>query len=114
MELTGAWVVVADVQGQQLVNTLRAFGETLPMVVPLEVHRRALQTGSDQIGGAQVGPVAQRPALGDSVPVFKGGKPEYSIVIGLDPHVFTRVLENQRLPDGWVAGIGDRQGNFVA
>jgi hypothetical protein len=29
-ELPGAWVVVADIQGQQLVNTLRPFGETLP------------------------------------------------------------------------------------
>jgi hypothetical protein len=36
------------------------------------------------------------------------------MVIGLDPVVFTRVLQNQRLPAGWVAGIGDRQGNFVA
>ena len=112
--LPGAWVVVADVQGQQLVNTLRVFGEKLPMVVPLEVHRRALQTGIEQIGGVLVGPVVQRPALGVFVPVFKGGKAEFNIVIGLDPRVFTRVLENQRLPEGWVAGIGDPQGNFVA
>ena len=112
--LPGAWVVVADVGGQQLVNTLRAFGDKLPMVVPMEAHRQALQTGVGQIGDVLVGPVAARPALGVFVPVFYDGKAEYNIVIGLDPRVFTRVLESQRLPEGWVAGIGDRRGNFVA
>ena len=112
--LPGAWVVVADVQGQQLANTLRTFGDKLPMVVPMEVHRQALQTGVEQIGGVLAGPVAARPALGVFVPVFYDGRAEYNIVIGLDPRVFTRVLESQKLPEGWVAGIGDRQGNFVA
>jgi hypothetical protein len=40
-QLPGAWVVVADVEGQQLVNTLRVFGEKLPMVVPMDIHARA-------------------------------------------------------------------------
>jgi two-component sensor histidine kinase len=93
---------------------LRAFGEALPAVVPLEAHQKALQTGADQIGGVLLGPVAKRPSLGIFVPVMKAGKAERTIVIGLDPKIFTRVLENQELPEGWVAGVGDPQGKFVA
>ena len=37
--------------GNERRNTLRALGEKLPMAVPLEVHRRALQTSIEQIGG---------------------------------------------------------------
>lgn len=108
-DLPGAWVVLANAEGQQLLNTRRKFGDPLPMVVPLESHRQALKTGLDQLGGVEIGPVVQRPALGLFVPVKKEDQ-SYTIVIGLDPHIFTRVLERQRLPDGWLAGISDPQG----
>lgn len=112
--LPGTWVVVADAPGQQLLNSLRPFGDQLPHVVPLAVHQRAFESGTDQIGGVQIGPVARRPALGVFVPIFKGGRPKFNIVIGLDAGGFAKVLESQQLPKGWVAGIGDRDGNFVA
>lgn len=112
--LPGAWVVVADVKGQQLANTLRPFGQKLPGVVPLEIHQKALVGGKDEISGLQIGPVAQRLALGIFVPVYRQGQPQFTIVVGLEAAVFGQVLENQKLPAGWVAGIGDRQGNFVA
>jgi len=60
--LPGAWVVLADAEGKQLLNTRRNFGEPLPMVTPLKSHQLALQTGTDQIGGVEIGPVVQRPA----------------------------------------------------
>jgi hypothetical protein len=44
----GAWVLVADVNGQQLINTLVQPGEPLPRLDPLamEAQQRALATGS--------------------------------------------------------------------
>ena len=113
-QLPGSWVVVANVEGLQLVNTLKPFGENLPPIAPLYVHELALTTRTFQVGDIVIGPVAQRPALGVFVPIFKAGEPQFDIVIGLDPHVFTRILDDQRLPSGWVAGIGDRKGHFVA
>lgn len=110
-ELPGAWVVVADAKGQQIVNTLRPYGTILPYVFPLHVHQRVLESLTSDTGDVGVGPVAQRPALGIFIPVIKDGAAALSIVIGLDVGVFADVLKNQRLPDGWVAGIGDRQGS---
>ncbi len=112
--LPGTWVVVADVAGQQLLNTLRPFGEPLPMVAPPDLHRRALETRMHQVGDVGIGPVAKRSALGILVPVFRDDEPQFDIVIGLDPHVFTRILDEQKFPAGWLAGIADRKGNFVA
>ena len=112
--LPGTWVVVANVEGQQLVNTLRPFGEPLPFVAPLDIHYLAFQTRMFQVGDIVIGPAAKRPTLGVFVPVFKNDQPQYDIVIGLDPHVFTRILDDQKLPPGWVTGIGDRKGHFVA
>ena len=82
-ELPGAWVVVADVEGQQLVNTLKTYGDMLPSVAPLDVHQQVLRTGAYQVGDVAIGPVAQRFALGIFLPVFIKGKAEYDIVIGL-------------------------------
>lgn len=112
--LPGCWVIVSNVEGQQLVNTLRTFGEPLPAVEPLQVHQRAFQTRMPEVGDIAIGPVSKRPAVGVFVPVFKNDEPQFNIVIGLDPHVFTRILDEQQLPFGWVTGLADRQGRFVA
>ena len=95
--LPGAWIVLADVQGQQILNTLRGFGERLPLVVPIEAHHRAMQTGVEQVGGV-LGPVAQRFALGLFVPVYRNDKAEFSIVIGLDPRIFKKVSRARNFP----------------
>ena len=113
-QLPGAWVVVADVEGQQVVNTLRPFGEPLPMVEPLEIHRRAFETATYQVSDIVPGPVARRPVLGVFVPVFKDGKPALDVIVALDPHIFTRILMDQKLPGGWVTAVGDRKGHFIA
>lgn len=49
-KLPGSWVVVANADGQQLLNTLRRYGDPLPMVQPLDAHFRALVTRTEQIG----------------------------------------------------------------
>ena len=113
-ELPGSWVAVADIQGQQLVNTLRPFGAKLPYVIPLDVYQRALATRTSEVGDVGIGPVAQRPAIGIFIPIIRDGIAKFGIVVGLDVGVFADVLKNQRLSTGWVAGIGDRQSNFVA
>jgi PAS domain S-box-containing protein len=47
-------------------------------------------------------------------PVRVGGKTIYAIefVLGLDP--FARLLEHEKYPSGWLSGIIDQNGNFVA
>ena len=112
--MPGSWVVVADVEGQQLLNTLRNYNDTLPKVVPLDTHMRAMSTGLKQVGDSQIGPVALRQAIGIFVPITTAGGKSYDVVIGLNADVFAKILSSQDLPEKWVAGIGDRHRNFVA
>ncbi|WP_168202894.1 MULTISPECIES: sensor histidine kinase [unclassified Tardiphaga] len=113
-KLPDAWAVVADEDGQQLLNTLRGYEDILPKVEPLDAHKRAMKTGLEQVGDAIIGPVAKRPAIGIFVPIVSAKGTSFDVVIGLDANVFAKILRAQNLPDGWVAGIGDRHRNFVA
>lgn len=113
-KLPGTWAVVADTEGQQLLNTLRNYTDVLPKLEPIDVHKQAIATGMEQIGGVIIGPVSRRPAVGIFVPIVSAKGSLFDVVIGLDTNIFTKVLQAQDLPEGWVAGIGDRHRNFVA
>src|SRR6185436_1588986 len=70
------WVLVADVNGQQLINTLAQPGEPLPRRNPLsiEAQQRALATRSIVISDVLQSPVAQDWVANIEVPVFKNGQ----------------------------------------
>lgn len=46
--------------------------------------------------------------------MFRGTDPVYFLMIGVDVTVFRDLLNSQRIPDGWIVGVADRQGHFVA
>lgn len=112
--LPHSWLLLVGADGQQIFNTLRPFGASLPKIRPMEIHRRALETRERQVSDIFDGTIAQRPIAAIYVPAVIGGVPKYSIVLGLDPKNFLRMLQQQPVPDGWLTGIIDRGGKFVA
>jgi hypothetical protein len=81
----GSWVLVADVNGQQLFNTLARPGEPLPRRNPLaiEAQQRALATGSIVISDAFRSPLAQDWVANIEVPIFKNGQPFRGLAVGI-------------------------------
>ena len=114
--LSGAVIVLADRNGQQLVNTFAAPGEPLPRLPPEAVaaQARAFETRQPQIADTAIGPVTKIPVIGVAVPVFRADGPAYCVLIAIDVTVFRDLLNSQRMPDGWLAGIIDRSGKFIA
>ncbi len=114
--LSGGWIVVSDASGQQLVNLARPPLSELPMrnsrSIALQV--RAIETRSVQISDVGVGRFLQRPVVTVEVPVFRPSRPPVVISVIMDPAMFLPLFEQQRLPEGWLAGLIDRNGNFVA
>jgi signal transduction histidine kinase len=103
-------ILVTDATGQQLANLRVPFGTPLPPTpgnpaVFAEVMRTARPVVTDVFHG----PVAKGPVIGIRVPVVRDGKAKFMISAGMAPQTFARVLEGQRLPDGWVGTIFDRQ-----
>lgn len=112
--LPNSWLLVVDPSGQQLVNTQRPFGVPLPSIGNRAAHERAIATGQRQISDMFVGTVNRQPLASVHVPVVHDGKPIYNVIVTLHPQSFLRILREQQMPDGWLSGIIDRTGKFVA
>jgi signal transduction histidine kinase len=112
----GAWVLVADMNGQQLINTLAQPGEPLPRLNPLaiEAQQRALATGSIVISDVLRSPVAQDWVADIEVPIFKNGQPFRGLAVGIRGREFLPLLSAPDIPKNWLASVIDGQGRFIA
>ncbi|MBI5107370.1 MAG: diguanylate cyclase [Rhodocyclales bacterium] len=109
----GDIVVLSDATGQQLVNTLREFGEPLPRHGNMEVLERVFATGKPIISDIYLGGVLRKPVMSIDVPVIQGGKVAYDVSLGMMSNRFNDILLGQGLPAGWVAGIFDSTGTLA-
>jgi signal transduction histidine kinase len=112
--LSGAWVLVADPHGQQVLNTLVPAGEALPGAPPEAQAARAFETHQIQVSNVGFGPVAKVPVVGVGVPIFRGTVPNYYVMIVVDVTFFRNLLNHERIPEGWRAAVADRRGNVIA
>jgi diguanylate cyclase (GGDEF)-like protein len=106
-------IVLIDAQARQVVNTLRSFGDPLP----LERNAALLgvfQTREPVVTDLFVGPVMQRHLLAVGVPVLRDDSVKYVLAAGVWPDRLSRILTQQGLPQGWVAAILDSKGFIVA
>jgi two-component sensor histidine kinase len=114
--LSGGWIVVSDQNGQQLVNLNRPVGDALPHRSPIgmALQRRAAETGQFQVSGVFVGTLTKSPLVAVEVPVPRKDKPPLALTVVMNPSVFRTLFEQWNLPEGWLAGLVDRDGNFIA
>jgi two-component sensor histidine kinase len=114
--LSGGWVVLADETGQQLVNLAPGATEPLPhrVAAGMALQKKAFETGQPQISGVFKGAVLKVPSVTVELPIRRNGKPPLEIIISMEPTVFLELFEQWKLPEGWLAGLIDRNGNFIA
>jgi len=112
----GAWAVLSDPSGRQLLNTSRPLGAELPMPTPssLEMMRAVAAGRTAFVSNVFVGTVSRQPAVILAVPVIRDGQVRYILDFPFPPTQFTRLLEQARLSHGWIAMITDRDGGVVA
>jgi diguanylate cyclase (GGDEF)-like protein/PAS domain S-box-containing protein len=111
--LPGSNAVLTAPSGQQIVNTLKPYGEPLPAHANPDVLRRVLETGKPVISDLFIGGITRRLLMSVDVPVVIDGKITYVLSIGMAPQDFRAILLTQRLPEDWVAGIFDSTGTIV-
>jgi PAS domain S-box-containing protein len=109
-----SWLLLVDRDGQQLINTSRPFGTPLPKISDLGPHIEAMESGRPAVANIFRGTVTPRPLASVHVPVLRDGKAIYNLIITMDPKSFLAILRAQQVPEGWLSGIIDRNGNFVA
>jgi len=109
------WTTVTLIlpSGEKVIDVSRPFGSTLPPV-------RDRQSVADAVATMQpvIGPVSaaggSEPGVPVRVPVIRDGKVAYVLTAVVRPDSFEALITRQRLPDGWISGIVDRAGRFVA
>ena len=111
-----AWVLVADVNGQQLLNTLAEPGEPLPSrnQLGIEAQQRAFATGNIVISDVFLGKIAQDWVINIEVPIFRNGQPFRVLAVGIKTQEFLPLLSARDIPRNWLAGLIDGQGQFLA
>ena len=110
----GNIIVLSDPDGQQLVNTLRRFGDPLPQHGNMAQLHQVITTGKSLISDVYLGGVMRRPVISIDVPVKVKGRLIYVLSVGILPDALGQILHNQKLPAEWVAGVFDRNGTIAA
>jgi len=107
-------IVLSDVDGQQLINTLQPFGTPLPIHGDREQLRRVIETRQPVISDLFIGAVTKKPIISVEVPVRSGGRIRYALAIGIFPERLSEILRRQKMPSDWVAAIVDNSETIVA
>jgi signal transduction histidine kinase len=113
-DLPGDSVVLSDASGQQLVNTLRPFGDALPLRGNIAQLRRVFEAGQPVISDLFVGQVMRRPIITIDVPVRRGDEVVFALALGIFPERLGEILARQKVPPEWVVSIFDSDGTHVA
>ena len=112
--LLGTNLVLADATGQQLVNTLRPYGEPLPFRTDVGSLRKVFAAGKPTVSDIVIGAVSRQPVFSIDVPVVRGSAVRYSLALGISSRQFSELLRQQRLAPSWVVSIFDLSGGIVA
>lgn len=117
-------LVLYDRHGRQVANSQRPAGARLPQVGVLRgpgpnprdgrtVFEAGLADGHPRITALFWAPVPRRYMIGFLVPVRRQGRVIGAVAGNIPPESISRVLAEQMLPAGWMAGVADDRGRIV-
>jgi len=106
--------VLTGPDGRQIINTLRPFGEPLPMYGDPAVIGQVLASGLPTISGVFAGGLSGAPKITVNLPVLAKGKVVYVLSVGVLPEQLHLILHRQNLAAGWVISIFDNSGIIAA
>lgn len=99
---------------QQVVNTGVPYGTPLRTLANPESAHEVVRTGRPAVGSLTAGFVVKIPAVPVRVPVMLEGKVAYVLTAAVNPKAFEDLIRAQKLPQGSVIALIDREGRFVA
>ena len=105
-----------DAQGRQIINLAAPWGTSLP-TEPAEPKsfQQTVTTLRPSVGNLlESGPFKQPPGILVRVPIVREGKVVYVLTAVVNPESFAALIRRQELPSGWVSGLVDGNGRFIA
>jgi PAS domain S-box-containing protein len=114
LTVQGLAIGLHDTAAEELVGTTRPYGELPARQTNRDMVDRVVRTGKPHISNLFVGKALQRLILTVGVPVLRDDKVLYVLTMALDPARLSTLLQDQKVPSGWIAEIFDRKGITVA
>jgi signal transduction histidine kinase/CheY-like chemotaxis protein len=100
--------------GEQVLNALAPLGRPLPGSIDARSVEQVFKTGNPAIGSVGTVEILDAPAVPVRVPVKRDGRVAYVLTAAVKPSAFEALLKSQSPPPGWVNGLVDRDGRFIA
>ncbi len=111
---SGNVIVLVDPSGQQIMSTIKSYGEKLPRAGATDMVRAVLETARPMISDFYIETTSKEPQVAVGVPVIRDGKVIDVLMMGILPQDLSEVLHSEQLPRNWVAAIVDAKGTIVA
>jgi signal transduction histidine kinase/ActR/RegA family two-component response regulator len=105
-------IVLARPDGQQVMNARLGFGAPLPRVAPESIAEVA-QSGKVAVSNLTFAPVSKTQAFAVRIPIRRDGAVKYVLSAVMDPRTMQQLLARQRVAEGGVVGIFDRNYSVV-
>ncbi len=113
-ETPGAWIILYDTHGQQLVNTRLPFGHKLPVRADPEAVTSMLASDRGQVSGVKWGTAIKKYFVIAETPIVAGNGKRYVIGQAYSPAFFVHSFGGRALPPSWNMAILDRTGTIIA
>jgi signal transduction histidine kinase/ActR/RegA family two-component response regulator len=111
---TSSWTVLLDENAQQLINTVRPYGEKLPPPRNTGRVQEVMATQKPLASDLIFGQVTQKPVTVMYVPVPAHGGKRYVLAQIFTVDFFDVAVFQPVTPRGWVVGIMGHDGRFIA
>jgi len=109
----GGWVVLSS-PDRQLMNTSRPLGEELPSTAAGNNARFPFVTSEPRLSGLARGGATGELVASVEAPVIRNGVASLNVGVTVRPAELQRIVDSQRMPDGWATSIVDSSGTVVA
>ncbi len=106
-------IILAELGGQQILNTAYPVAATLPTTAEPASLRQVAESGRPSIGSL-VKPRGSDWMIPVRVPVVREERTRYVLTAAVDPESLRALLDRQRVPAGWVVAVIDGAGQRVA
>ena len=109
-------LVLSEPDGRQVMNTRLPLEARLPVSASLPRLRRELGLPPEAalVSNLYFAPVGKRHSFALQVPVVRQGKVVYYLAMGSYANTLQKLLDDQRLREGWNAAVIDRNGTVIA
>ncbi|MCM8733368.1 sensor histidine kinase [Azospirillum sp. A1-3] len=107
-------VTLRNADGSVVFSTAFPYGTSMKAADITSEITRAIDTGRPQISRLLYGPIAGAHVAAVLVPAQARDGKRYALVAVVTASKWETLLQNQMIPDGWVAGIIDQNGVVVA